>query len=383
MAECTPNHPSCAKTLGAAAGRFCGVCGQGNPNYVSIQSPMTPSSVTAQSTNRGQAWSIAGLRADLLSTLRANNAPGSNIDVQQSIQVIGALIAAIGLLGLISEIFLSSDSPNLAIAGIVILAAAVGLGFLAHRKPEFGVGCAAASFLFVAIGPILLLESSVSDGKPAWAFLLAGLLFATAWVLPGLRGRQSMLGGSLIFGSVGLIALAGQGYLEELTRYGDEIDYSEQDILLEVTRRATTLALILGLACLAIGLRLDRKGWKRVATAFIGIGVLDATLGVYGFSQSRNFDDLSTALLVTAYGLALLLIAAVTGRKATSWIAIAITSSSLVALAASLLGDSSAGATGVVLLIAGAAFVVFISPKASAAVGKITFLQATPLDAEK
>jgi hypothetical protein len=311
-----------------------------------------------------------------------NNSAGSQIDVQQSVQVIGALIAAIGLLGLVAEMFLGDDSPNLGIAGVIVLAATVGLGFLADRKPDLGIGCAAAAFPLVAIGPILLLSSSVDEGKPAWAFLLAGLLFVAAWALPGLRGRQSMLGGALIFTSVGLIALAGQGYLEDLTRYGDDVDYSEQDIWLEVFRRATTLALILGLACLVIGLRLDRKGWKRVATSFIGIGVLDATIGVYGFSESRNFDDFSTALLVAAYGLALLLIAAVTGRKATSWIAIAIASSSIVALAASLFGDSSTGAIGIVLLIAGAALAVFLSPRASSAVGKLKFLQATSLDAE-
>jgi hypothetical protein len=378
MSECTQSHPACAKNLGVQAGRFCTVCGQSVA--MSGGAPAAGSSHTSvqisTSTGNSRTWNYSALRANLIGTLRADNSKSDPIDIRTIIQVIGGILTAVGLLALVSELFLSGDSSSFFPAGLILIAATAGLTYLAEKQPTYQSAITAASVVLLPVGCFFLLESTISDGKPAWAFLLAGVLFLLLWFLPGLCGRPSLLAASLLAWSIGLITLAAQSYLNGLSDY--LLDYTDQDIWIEVARQATALAILIGIACLIVGLKLDLRGWKKLATVFIGTGVLNATVGVLSFGQSRDLSDTSTAIFIAIYGIVLILLAVSTGRKATSWIAIGVASISIIALSSALLGESSDGAAGVILVGVGGLLVVMLSPRAHGYLTKIPFLQRSP-----
>lgn len=375
MTVCDENNPSCARNLGPQAGRFCAVCGQSNPNRIEGTAP--PSVViTAQQSQSKQTLNWAHLRANLLETLRRDNSPVVRVTPEMISQAVGGLLCAIGAIAFIVDTLVNSGSPKPSVAGLLCLAIAIGLAYASFKRPDLQLACTAAAVALVPFGTILVFNSLASDGKPGTVLILAGVIILGLWFAPGLCGRQSLLSGALLSFSFGLVLLSAQTYFTDLARYDDSVDYTSGDVWLETARKATALAIIAGIALLLFGLRLHLRGWSRVATIFIAVGILDATVGVFGYVQARQFDDISSALFVAAFAVVLIAVAAGTGRKATSWFSVVVTLIAITGLVTAMLGSESSGVVGVVLAAVGSAVAIFVSPRIGQPLSKLPFLQS-------
>jgi hypothetical protein len=351
MPTCIQGDPRCAKNNVAAAGRFCGVCGMSTAELGGAGTGQNFGSVN--STN----ISVQKLKSDLVDELRKSQSTRAPITAASTIHAIGGVLTGIAAILLCFEVLSSGSGDNtngaFAVAALAIAALVVG----SVKAPQFVVAYTAAMVPLVPVAVIILLNSTLAEGNVALPILLVSLAYLALWALPGLRGRQPLLVGAIVFAASGISVLSSQSTLSNSIKYGDD---GLSDILSSSVSNASILSLIVGIALVFAAWQLHIRNWVAIATVFIGTGIYISIVGVGGYLSVGDYGDIASALLITAFGLLLLFVGSATSRRGTSWISIALCVGGLVGVAGALAGqDPSAVTVAFILLALGIPLVVF------------------------
>ena len=281
---------------------------------------------------------------------------------------LGGVLAAFGVLVLL----LPDDDPRV-VAGLIgaalILVGAglrIGVPIQALRSAGTGIG-------LVGI-PTLVIVVTVDDGENGVlpSFVLAAL-FIVAWAIPGYRGRNLYLGiGALaLLGAIGTLIGddSSASEIDQCNEYLDEGDfdrfdeecqdvYSDGSSILPPELVANTgdvgyTYLVGGAAFLGATWWLDRKRYPGAGTAFAASGVIASFLGTVLLVD--DYGEYFGPVLTTVVGFLVCLVGAHGGRRATTWLGVALATIGVVALVVTAMKPESDDGVAVAVILSGLA----------------------------
>ncbi len=271
--------------------------------------------------------------------------------------------------GVIAGIFGESDSRGrLLAAAIVIIGAALAVRLIVKNQPDLhasgvGAGVVGIGALGIAIGG--------EDTTAAWGVAVMAVLFISAWVLPGFRGRPLMLG----IGALLLVAALGSAVSTESGDQDGSGDLLDGFSSVGSELGTSAVAILLAAAALLILVWwLDQAGYAGVATSLIVPALLASFGGV--LVSAVGFDSAGTAVLVLAVGLTVCVVGSHGGRRATTWWGALMSSIGVVSFISITMKPTSAGAYTAMLLLS--ALLLITGPGIARAVRSARAATATP-----
>jgi hypothetical protein len=250
----------------------------------------------------------------------------------------GALVA----LGIAAAIFGDSGSRGSAFgAAVVILGAALAIRFVVDGQPDLRSAAVGAGVVGLVVLGLAIANDDVGE---AWASLVVGLLFLAAWVLPGFRGRNLMLG----LGTLQLVAALG-----EATSSNSPSDGILSDLPFDANVGDQGAVLLLAAAAL-LGLVwwLDRAGYRGVGTGLVVPALASAFVGAAEVAD--GIDNAGGALLVLAVGLVVCVIGSHGDRRATTWWGAVLATAGVVGFFYTTMKPDSVSSIAGMLVISGA-----------------------------
>jgi hypothetical protein len=210
------------------------------------------------------------------------------------------------------------------------------------------VASAAVGMVVVGIA-VFSVAATVGEGRSGvLTALLMAALFIGAWLAPGFRGRNLLLG----LGALALVVSCGAA----VGGGTDRQVVSLPAIVTDSIGRQGVVYLFCAAVLLAATWWLDRRGFRGVGTALVSAGMVAALVGTVLLVQ--QFGDTSGPLFVSIVGLAVCVVGSHGGRRATTWWGAALLAAGLVAFMAVVVKPSSATAAGGVGIGAGVLLVV-------------------------
>lgn len=212
------------------------------------------------------------------------------------------------------------------------------------------VGAAAVGMVVVGI-VVFSVAATVSDGSTgSLTALLLAALFVGAWVAPGFRGRNLLLGlGALsLVVSVGAMAGGGSG--------GGQDVVSVPSVITDGIGRQGAVYLACAALLFAGTWWLDRRGFRGAGTALVGAGLVASLVGAA--LLVTQFGDTTGPLFISLVGLVVCVVGSHGGRRATTWWGSALLAAGFVAFTAVVVEPSSSTSAGGVGIGAGVLLVV-------------------------
>lgn len=224
--------------------------------------------------------------------------------IRTAVAGLGGVVLAFGVFGVAL-----GDDPSrggvIAVALAVIAVAWLNRTFV--KIPE--VQAAAVGMVVVAI-PIFAVAATVSDGTSSfWTGLLLAALFIAAWLLPGFKNRNLLLG----LGAIALVFAFGSLSSTD----GGEATSSVPTPFTDNVGDQGTIYLVGGAAYFGLTWWLDRRGQRGTATAFATAGLLVTLVGTA--MLAAEFGGTWAPIFVLAVGLIVSLVGSHGGRRATTW----------------------------------------------------------------
>jgi hypothetical protein len=264
----------------------------------------------------------------------------------------GLRIAVAGLGGAVGSVGIlvaaTGDSPSRgAIVGVsaALIAIAWVLRWFVYA-PE--VGSAAVGMVVVGIAAFAVAATVGDSSTGSLTALLMAALFIAAWVAPGFRGRNLLLGLGAFALVVAIGALAGGGADQEVV--------SLPTVVTDSIGRQGAVYLVCAAVLLAGTWWLDRRGFSGAGTALVSAGMVASLVGTALLVQ--QFGDTSGPLFVSLVGLAVCVVGSHGGRRATTWWGAALLAGGFVAFIAVVVEPDSSTAVGGVGIGAGVLLVV-------------------------
>lgn len=300
--------------------------------------------------------------------------------IRTAVAGLGGVVLAAGVFGVAL-----GDDPSrgraIAIALAVIAVAWLNRTFV--KLPE--VQAAAVGMVVVAI-PTFAVAATASDGGGSfWTGLLLAALFVAAWLLPGFKNRNLLLGLgaiALVF-AFGSLSSTENSEFEKCNRYIEEGDFDSfdeecQDVAYEEPSLIPTpftdnvgdqgiIYLVGGAAYLGLTWWLDRRGQRGTATAFAAAGLLVTLVGTA--MLAAEFGGTWAPVFVLAVGLIISLVGSHGGRRATTWWGAVLTTIAVVWFVTVQWDPKSTVSNGGAALVAGA--VLIIMPFLTAPIRKL------------
>ncbi|MFT3852597.1 MAG: DUF2510 domain-containing protein [Ilumatobacteraceae bacterium] len=246
---------------------------------------------------------------------------------------VGGAVVGAGIVGAIV-----GDGGSRGIAAVVgILLVAVGVLirlFLANQVELSAAAIGAGAAGIFAIG----IAVAGDDTSSAAGFLVIGLLYLAAWVLPGYRGRPLMLGLGALSLVFALASAAGDGGSN-----GFDAD--------TVTSYEGTLLLFAAAVLLGLVFLLDRTGYHGVGTSLVVAALIAAAVGTA--STVARLDDTGGTVLIVLAGAAVCLVGSHGKRRATTWYGAAVTAAGVVSLIVAIIEPDTSSSIGAVVIVAG------------------------------
>lgn len=282
----------------------------------------------------------------------------------------GAVVAA-GL----TAVILGDDASQAkgVVAGVVILAIALGVRLAARRSPEvMSAGLGAG-----AVGILVTLAAAMADmDAVTWPALALAVTFGLAWLLPGFQGRPLMLGMAAAFAVIGLVAATSQitddsisaeecdriyaeGGMEAMPAacFGDVSSGNPVNALVEGDTTPEGVVAVLCGAALMVGvLVLDRRGLRGTATPLIPAGIGATWVGLA--SMVPDLSETGGPVLVVMAGLLIGSVGNAGRRRATTWWGAIVTVAGTVAFMVSVVKPEGASGLGGALLLSGALLIL-------------------------
>ncbi len=254
---------------------------------------------------------------------------------------LGGTVVAAGALAAVSD---SGRGALVAVSLMVIVGATV-LRLVVATQVE----ARAAAVGAVVLGIPAFAGAATSNGDDARTAtaLLTAVLYLGAWALPGFRGRTVLLGLGALTAVGALASLAG----------GDGSDFGSSDGLdfvpsgLSDTLGTGFVYLVGGVVLLFAVWRLDKAGYRGTATGPAAAGLVASFLGTV--LVASDVADAGGALLVLVTGIAICLVGAHGGRRATTWTGATLATFGAVGLIAVTTEPSSVAGLAGALLFAG------------------------------
>lgn len=254
------------------------------------------------------------------------------------------------------------------VAGLLVLAIALGVRLAARRAPEvMSAGLGAG-----AVGMVVTVGAAMADVDAAtWPALVLAAVFGGAWLLPGFQGRPLMLGMAAAFAVIFLVAATAQITDDSISAEECDRIYNEQgfegmpeacfgdvssgDPVSALIEGDTTPEGIVAVLCgagLMIGvLVLDRRGLRGTATPLIPAGIVSTWAGLG--AMVSDLGETGGPALVVMSGLLIGAVGNAGQRRATTWWGAIITVAGTIAFVISVTEPDGAAALGGALLIAG------------------------------
>jgi len=357
MTTCNQENPLCAKNNAGSAGKFCGVCG------ISTAALGLPASAPAALTNFASSIStnvsVQQLKSDLVDDLNKSESSRAPVTAASTIRAIGGVMSGVAVVLLSSQVLDSGSGGNTSGAFAVVALAIAALLVGAVKAPQFIEAYTSAMMPLVPVAIAILMNSTLGNGNVALPLILVSLSYLALWALPGVRGRQPLLAGGIVFAASGASVLASQSSLSNAIKYGDS---SLTDLLGDSVSNASILSLIIGIGLVVAAWQLHIRNWTAIATVFIGTGIYISSVGIIGYLSVGDYGDIASALLITAFGLLLLFVGSITSRRGTSWISIALCAGGLAGVSVALAGQSpSLGTVAFILLAIGVPLAIFVA----------------------
>jgi hypothetical protein len=314
---------------------------------------------------------LQSLKSGLMTDLEQQRQVGDPMTLGSTLAMVSGVLFVVAALVVAAYAIDSSDSDRPYVAGILwtllgCVACYVVVKFISNKLV---VAATTAYLPLSALTALLVFGSLVEDGKIGLPLIAAGIASGAAWFLPVLRGRPSLLAGSLLFTGFGLVSLL----MQSAVGRSAECAYSENcfddpaGILTTTAEKSATLMLVLGIVLLAVAWVLDRRDWPHLGRTFIGVGIFFEVVGAFGVAQSTD-DTTAAALLVVLAGALLIAVAVRKSRKTSLIIGGVSASIGLIAFVASLTEGNETPVALALLLVALSVGVGYLSLKKSDAI---------------
>lgn len=349
--------------------KFCGTCGQG----VGPLPGAMPSSMSGfpSGTSSGQGISVQSLKSGLLDDLQKTRHAGLATDLQSILSMVSGALYAIAVFAIAIYAISESESESPYAPGFFWAAIGCAGAYLVTRflSRDLIVGATTAFVPLAAFSILFLFGPAIEEGKIGLALLILGLAFATAWALPILRGRPSLLASALLSTGSGLVILMMQSSISNALDCSDS-SYTTcfdepTDLFNAIAQQSATLLLIIGIGLLAVAWTLDRKDWPMLGRIFIGVGIVFEVTGAFGVLESS--DDTTAASILLAIAGALLVLVAVQRARKTSLIIGGVGAlAGIVAFINALTETNDSPAAFIVLALAASVGLGFLAMKKSA-----------------
>lgn len=355
---CTNGHEN---SVGA---RFCGSCGvamTGEMGPLGGGGSSMPAPVSATVT-------LESLKSGLMTDLQQQRHTGHPMTLGSTLAMVSGVLFVVAALVVTAYAIDSSDSDRPYVAGILwtllgCVACYVVVKFISNKLV---VAATTAYLPLSAITALLIFGSQVEDGKLGLPLIAAGAASAAAWFFPLLRGRPSLLAGSLLFTGFGLLSLLMQSSVARSAdcAFSEDCFDDPTGLLTTTAEKSATLMLVLGIVLLAVAWVLDRRDWPQLGRTFIGVGIFFEVVGALGVAESTE-DTTAAALLVVLAGALLIAVAVRKSRKTSLIIGGVSASIGLVAFVVSLTEDNETPVALALLLVAMSVGVGYLSLKKS------------------
>lgn len=315
-----------------------------------------PIAATSKPSGGTTSYSVSSFLASIADTARERPEPR----LEQALGGLGGAIAAVGVVSLLPESTLNEGFAPLVIIVLGLLFA-VGVAAQLLLSPKAlalraaGVGAGIVGAIGIAVG---MTESQIDRGSVVVTLLLLALIGASAWVLPGFRGRPTMLGLATFSTMFFVAAVIAESAVDRFS--SGSVLFS--DPLREVERtfaEAGWVLLVASAAYLTVALVLDRRGFRGIATAFVAPALVSTPTAIWLILSSdttgSSTPSAGVVLLIIVVGVLVCIVGSAGGRRATTWFGALICSSGSLALVGLLVDDGSTQSFGAALVVCGAA----------------------------